>query len=135
MRIAELAEIHKLAANINKHQQIIAALERYRDALAATREPAGHSILDIGDEIDELRSSVLTLKAELDARAKEAESYIALIPDAVHRTCLRMHYIKGLSWVEVSGIIGMSEEACRKGCQRSLHAMQAHDDKGPAETE
>ena len=75
---------------------------------------------DLAAEIADMSSRIDYLSAELAAQEPGITAWIAEIEDDQTRMALRLRFLRGLSWKEVSGILGRytSESSVKSACYR-----------------
>ena len=122
--------------DLNKHLLLREKLEKAQEMLVALRAAAqpGASRLtgmphtpgvkdkvgDLAVEIADLTSRIDYLNAELAQQEPPIEDFIAEIEDDQTRLVFRLRFLRGLSWKEVSQILGQytTENSVRSACYR-----------------
>ena len=80
-------------------------------------------------EIADLSSRIEYLNAELAEQEPPIEAFIAEIDDDQTRLVFRLRFLRGLSWKEVSQILGQhtSEHSVKAGCYRFFRERDGAD--------
>ena len=112
MTLQELNQHFELREKLIKAYEMLDALRSAACPGAAkiTGMPRAPGIRDkVGDlaaEIADMSSRIDSLNAELAAQEPEIEAFIAGIEDDQTRMVFRLRFLRGLSWKEVSQILG-----------------------------
>ena len=69
-------------------------------------------------EVEELRSRISSLKRRVTREEKKLIDYADTIDNEILRSAFRMKYLRGMTWVEISDIMGYnySDDCLKKGC-------------------
>lgn len=136
--------------DLNQHLALRERLEKAQEMIVSLREAAhpGSSRLsgmphapgvkdkvgDLAVEIADLSSRIEYLNAELARQAEPIEAFIAAIEDDQTRLIFRLRFLRGLSWKEVSQILGQytSEASVKTACYRFFRE-KGGSDVGPWE--
>lgn len=132
-------------AELNQHLELREKLEKAQEMLVALRDAAhpGASVItgmphtpgvkdkvgDLAAEIADMSSRIDYLGAELAAQEPQITAFIAEIEDDQTRMALRLRFLRGLSWKEVSGILGRytSESSIKSACYRYFREQGEED--------
>ena len=122
--------------DLNQHLELREALEKAREMLASLRlaaQPGAAKLTgmphtpgvkdkvgDLAIEIADLSARIDYMSAELSAQEPPIEAFIATVDDDQLRIILRLRFLRGLSWKEVSQVLGRytSENSVRSTCYR-----------------
>ncbi len=124
--------------DLNKHLLLREKLEKAQEMLTSLREAAQpgatrltgmphtpgvkDKIGDLAVEIADLTSRIDYLNAELAQQEPPIEAFIAEIDDDQTRLVFRLRFLRGLSWKEVSQILGRftTEKSVSEACYKYL---------------
>lgn len=122
--------------DLNKHLLLREKLEKAQEMLVSLRAAAQpgaarltgmphtpgvkDKVGDLAVEIADLTSRIDYLNAELAQQEPPIEAFIAEIEDDQTRLVFRLRFLRGLSWKEVSQILGQytTENSVKSACYR-----------------
>lgn len=131
--------------DLNKHLLLREKLEKAQEMLVSLREAAQpgaarltgmphtpgvkDKVGDLAVEIADLSSRIEYLNAELAEQEPPIEAFIAEIDDDQTRLVFRLRFLRGLSWKEVSQILGQhtSEHSVKAVCYRFFRERDGAD--------
>lgn len=130
---------------LNQHLDLREKLEMAQEVLASLRSAAhpGASVItgmphapgvkdkvgDLAAEIADMSSMIDYYSAELAAQEPGIVAFIAEVEDDQTRMALRLRFLRGLSWKEVSSILGRytSESSIKTACYRYFRVQDGDD--------
>jgi len=127
--LEQLNELFDLREKLSKAMETRLSLESAAcpGAQVLTGMPHGTGVKDkVGDlavEIADLSARIEYLQRAIDEREKEFESFVSTIDDDQTRIIFRLRFSRGLSWKEVSQILGKytTENSVKAACYRVFH--------------
>lgn len=121
---------------LNNHYELVEQylnaefmLRRLRDAAGLkaqvmTGMPHGNGVSDkVGDtavEICRTSEKVDALYRQLKEDEAPIAEWIETVPDLCTQTALRLRFLHGKQWKEISGLLGFTEEAIKKKCYKEV---------------
>lgn len=128
MTLTELNRHFELREKLEKAQETLAILRQraHPGAAALTGMPHTPGVSDkVGDlaaEIADMDAYIAAIEAEVAASEVPVLAFICSIEDAQIRLVLRLRFVRGLSWKEVSQVLGQytSESSVKSTCYRFL---------------
>lgn len=135
MTLEDLNQHLALREKLDKAQELLISLRAAASPGTAklTGMPHAPGVKDkVGDlaiEIADLSSRIEFLNAELARQEPEIEDFIAEIEDDQTRLIFRLRFLRGLSWKEISQILGKftSENSVKTVCYRYFR-VNSYDD-------
>lgn len=132
MTLQELNQHYELREKLTKAYEMLDALRSAASPGAAkiTGMPHAPGVRDkVGDlavEIADMSSSIEALEAEIAAQEPEVEAFIYAVQDDQTRMAFRLRFLRGLSWKEVSQILGKytTEKSVSELCYRYLRTVE-----------
>lgn len=140
MTLEDLNQHLALREKLDKAQELLISLRAAASPGTAklTGMPHAPGVKDkVGDlaiEIADLSSRIEFLNAELARQEPEIEAFVAEIEDLQTRIIFRLRFLRGLSWKEVSQILGQytTESSVKAACYRFFRDRDVSD-IGPEE--
>jgi len=126
MTLEDLNQHLALREKLDKAQELLMSLRAAATPGAAklTGMPHAPGVKDkVGDlavEIADLTSRIEYLTAEVEAQEPPIEAFVSGIEDDQTRMVFRLRFLRGLSWKEVSQILGQytTEGSVKAACYR-----------------
>ena len=128
MTLKELSQHFKLRERLEKDSQTLASLraKAHPGAQALTGMPHTPGVSDkVGDlaiEIADIEERIRHTQEEIDKKADDVANFINTIDDGYMRTIMRLRFVRGLTWGEVTYFIGgnNTEGGIKAACYRFL---------------
>ncbi len=135
MTLEELNQHLALREKLDKAQELLMSLRAAANPGAAklTGMPHAPGVKDkVGDlaiEIADLTSRIEYLTAEVVAQEPPIEAFVSGIEDDQTRMVFRLRFLRGLSWKEVSQILGQytTEGSVKAACYRYFRDAGGED--------
>ena len=135
MNLEDLNRHLALREKLDKAQELLISLRAAASPGTAklTGMPHAPGVKDkVGDlaiEIADLSSRIEFLNAELARQEPEIEDFIAEIEDLQTRIIFRLRFLRGLSWKEISQVLGKftSENSVKTACYRYFRVNSCDD--------
>lgn len=133
MTLVELNRHLALREKIEKTQETLDSIRAAAQlgAVKLTGMPHAPGVKDkVGDlavEIADLSTSLDQLNAELIRQELQIEAFISCIEDDQTRIIFRLRFLRGLSWKEVSQILGRytTEKSVSELCYKYMRAVES----------
>ena len=130
MTLLELNEHFDLLEKLDKAEEVMRAL---RDAshpqspkLSGMPRTPGvkDKVGDLAVELADMNSRIRFLQAEISRQEAPIEAFISEIEDDQTRMAFRLRFLRGLSWKEVSSVLGRftSERSVSELCYKYLRS-------------
>lgn len=128
MTLTELNQHLELREKLAKAQELLASLRDAATPGAAKLTGMPHApgvndkVGDLAVEIADMDARIEYLQAEIQASESGILTFISGVNDDQARMAFRLRFIRGLSWKEVSAILGKytSESSVKSACYRFL---------------
>ncbi len=126
MTLRELNEHFDLLEKLNKAEEVMRALRDAAHPQSPNFSGMPHApgvkdkVGDLAVELADMDSRIQFLQAEITSQEAPIEAFISEIEDDQARIALRLRFLRGLSWKEVSGVLGRgtSEASVKSACYR-----------------
>ena len=132
MTLEELNQHLALREKLDKAYELLVSLRAAANPGAAklTGMPHAPGVKDkVGDlaiEIADLTARIEFLTAEIEAQEPPIKAFVSGIEDDQTRMVFRLRFLRGLSWKEVSQILGRftTEKSVSEVCYKYLRSME-----------
>ncbi len=126
MTLRELNEHFDLLEKLDKAEEVMRALRDAAHPQSPNFSGMPHAsgvkdkVGDLAVELADMDSRIQFLQEEIARQEAPIEAFISEIEDDQARIALRLRFLRGLSWKEVSGVLGRgtSEASVKSACYR-----------------